>query len=301
VVADRTRARHLVDGLRELDRALESIAGRLGHRLLDELLKPERKHGVARHAVREPKDRRGAMHAQQRQRVLGLERPLAAHHLEQHHTDCVDVGARVDQAAADRLLRRHVVGGPDDDVALRRVATDRAAQPCEAEIQDADVVAGPDLLADHDVGRLDVAMNDALRVGVRQPRRDLADQRERAPGRNRAVVDQRAQRRARDVLHHQVGSAVPHTEVDDRDAVGMGQLAHHPGLALEPREELRVVRKWRMEELDRDELSDGNALGLVDHPHGARRHPLEDAIAVVDELTDPRIARDARVIHHAAS
>ena len=86
------------------------------------------------------------MHAEERERVLGDERPLARDHLEQHDADGIEIGARVDRAAADRLLRRHVVRRADDDVRLRRVATDVAAQAREAEVEDADVIAGADLV-----------------------------------------------------------------------------------------------------------------------------------------------------------
>jgi hypothetical protein len=231
------------------------------------------------------------VHAEQGQRVLGLERPLAGDHLEQHDPDGVDVGALVDDAAADRLLGRHVVRRPDDDVGLRRVAAGGAAQPREAEVEDPHVLAGADLLGDHDVRRLDVAVGDPLRVRVREARDDLAGERERAHGQQRALVHDLPQGAAGDELHHQVRRALPDPEVDDRDAVRVGELAHHPGLALEPREELRVVGVRRVEELDRDELADGDALGLVDDAHRARVHRLEDLVALVDEAAEPTIHR----------
>ena len=45
-------------------------------------------------AIGEPRNRRGAMHAEQLQRVLGLERPLADDHLVEHDADRVEIGAR---------------------------------------------------------------------------------------------------------------------------------------------------------------------------------------------------------------
>src|SRR5207245_4472865 len=105
-------------------------------------------------------------------------------------------------------------------------ATTGAAQPCEPEVEDAHVLARADLLGDHDVRGLDVAMYDAARVGVREPGRDLAEQVQRPARFDRPLVDQRAQRRASDVLPDDVRRAFPHTEVDDRDAVRMPELAH---------------------------------------------------------------------------
>ena len=66
----------------------------------------------------------------------------------------------------------------------------------------------------------------------------------------------------------------------------MGELAHHPRLALEARVELAVARERRVEELDRDDLADGNALGLVDHAHRTGRHGREHLVALVDEGAD---------------
>ena len=92
-------------------------------------------------------------------------------HLVEHGAEAEDVAARIDRAAG-RLLRRHVGGGPRDrprqtqrrirlarERALVRaiLATDALGQP-EVEHLDGAVAA------DHHVGRLEVAMNDALRV-----------------------------------------------------------------------------------------------------------------------------------------
>ena len=114
------------------------------------------------------------MHAEQLQRVLGLERPIADDHLEQHDADRVEIGAPVDRRARHGLLGRHVVRRADDHVRLRRVAADVALQAREPEIEDAHALAVADLLADHDVRGLHVAVKHLLLVRVREAREDLA-------------------------------------------------------------------------------------------------------------------------------
>ena len=126
-----------------------------------------------------------------------------------------------------------------------------------------------------------------LRVRVREAGGDLPVERERVRRRDRALVDQRAQRRARDEVHDEVRLVLPHAEVDDRHAVRVRELAHHPRLALEPRLELAVARERRVQELDRDDLADGNSLGLVDRAHRSGGHHLEDLVATLDECADP--------------
>ena len=195
-------------------------------------------------------------------------------------------------AARHGLLRRHVVRRADDHVRLRRVAADVALQAREAEIEDANALAVPDLLADHDVRGLHVAVEHFLLVRVREARqRSGARSRAPAVGGIGPSSMQRAQRDAVDEVHHQVRRALPHAEVEDGDAVRVIELAHHPRLAIEPRLELAVVGERRVEELDRDELADRNALGLVDRAHRARRHHLGDLVAPVDEAPD----RDQRL------
>ena len=115
--------------------------------------------------------------------------------------------------------------------------------------------------------------------------RDLTGECEGLVRRERAsIVEALAQRLAVDEVHHEVRRVVPHAEIDDGDAVRMRELRHHAGLAIEAGLELVVGDERRVEELDRDELADGDALGLEDLAHRASGHHLEQLVAIVDDL-----------------
>ena len=119
------------------------------------------------------------MHPEQRERIFGRERSLASDHLEQHDAERVEVRARIDRAAGHRLLGRHVVRRTDDHVRLGCIAANIPAETRETEVEDAHAFAMTDLVGDHDVRGLHIAMDDALLVRVREARRDLACERER--------------------------------------------------------------------------------------------------------------------------
>ena len=102
-----------------------------------------------------------------RQRRLGLERRLAGTQLVQQDAEAEQVGAGV-QVLAARLLRGHVQrraghqAGPGQPHVLGG-----AGQPEVGQLH----AVGPAL--QQDVGRLDVAVDQPLLVGGRQPRRHL--------------------------------------------------------------------------------------------------------------------------------
>ena len=101
-----------------------------------------------------------------------LERRAAGQHLVEHDAEREDVAAVIDPDPA-RLFGRHVRGGAQNDAGIRagamnggrrRLAADRLDQLCEAEVDDLGVA----LLGHHDVGRLQVAVDDALLVRARE-------------------------------------------------------------------------------------------------------------------------------------
>ena len=97
----------------------------------------------SRHAIGEARDRRRAVHAEQ---LRACPRPGTAARRRSSRTArrrrrryrC----ARRSSPPRHGLLGRHVVRRADDDVRLRRIAADVAAQAREPEIEDADVLAG---------------------------------------------------------------------------------------------------------------------------------------------------------------
>jgi len=123
----------------------------------------------------------GTDHRRQRLRHrLAAEWPLPSQHLVQDHAKRPDVGALVEGLAAG-LLRRHVCRGAENDPGLggrhgqgRRIGniTRRGALPqrlSEAEVEYLHLAVMRQL----DVCRLQVAVNDAVLVGVFEGFRDL--------------------------------------------------------------------------------------------------------------------------------
>ncbi len=145
--------------------------------------------------VRELRDleARGAASARRsRGGPVALERQAPRQHLEQHHPEREHVGPLVLRRAAG-LLRRHV----------RRGAAVQAAVPervREAEVEDLD----PTVLAQEHVLRLQIPVDDAARVRVRHPLRDLHRHPQGLARPERSSGQPRRQRLAAEELQHQV-------------------------------------------------------------------------------------------------
>ena len=107
---------------------------------------------------------------------LALEGQASREHLVEDDPEGPDVGAGVD-VLAEELLGRHVGDGPDGTAGAGQAGL--AGDLGQAEIGD----PGDALLRDEDVGRLDVAVDDAVRMGGGQAIRDLRGEGERFGGR----------------------------------------------------------------------------------------------------------------------
>ena len=87
---------------------------------------------------------------------------------------------------------------------------------------------------DHHVGRLQVAVDDLLRVRLLQGQGELAHQRRDLALRPALVADQRRQRLALDVGHRQVKLAIDFPGVIDGAEVGVVERGGGAGLFQEP-------------------------------------------------------------------
>ena len=189
-------------------------------------------------------------------------RLLQRDELVQHGAGGEDVAAVVDDGTG-HLLRAHVVDRPEHHAALRHP---RIGQARDAEIEDLQHALG----VDHQVGGLDVAVDDAGAVRVCQPRAELLDhQKPLGEGQRRGAAQDLRERLAGDVLHRHEGQAVGLADVEDDDDVLVAEAGDGPGLADEPLAELLVVLVLVLEHLDGDEPLETRVPSQVERPHAA--------------------------------
>ena len=229
--------------------------------------------------------RRGGRGSRDRGRVLGQVRPqlrlvvvvgvrrAAGQRVEEQAAEAVDVGAGVDPLAAD-LLRRDEVQRPDPVAGLRRALGDLALR--EAEVREVGVV----VLAEQDVGGLDVAVDEPRGVRGVQRGRDLADDAGGAPGRERALApDERPEVVAGHVAHRDVGDAALLARVVDRDDVGVVDRRRDLRLAQEAAPDRRVLHERGGDDLQRDLAVERELRRPVHDPHAAATRDRLDPVA----------------------
>jgi hypothetical protein len=139
----------------------------------------------------------------------------------------------------------------------------------------------------HDVAGFDVAVDDAVRVRRGQRGADLDRDVDRPHGRQPlALVQQLAQRRAPDVLHHDEVRAVLHADVVHADDVGVDQPRGGLGLTLEAGQEHGVVVVRAEQDLDRHPPGEQPVVALVDLAHAARAEQAPADVAALQHRRD---------------
>ncbi len=208
---------------------------------------------------------------QDRQRLAGAERHASRQQLVRDHARGVEVGPRPD-LARHRLLGRHVGGSADRHAGrgperARALLGQRLGDP---EVGDLDPPVG----GDHQVLGLEVAVDDARGVRVRQPGEHVLQH--AADLRGLQPADPRAQRAARDVLHRDVLDAAVLEVVEDGDDARVVERARDARLAQEAADHLRVLALQRAELLQGDEAVEVELPGEVDARHPAAPDLAED-------------------------
>ena len=125
----------------------------------------------------------------------------------------------------------------------------------------------------HDVARLEIAMGDALAVGLVERVGDLDGVRQRAVERQRALLEAIGERLAFQILQYQISGPILMAHVVQRADVWMIQRGDGMGLAVKAFAELWVTRELRRQDLDRDRAVEARIAGFVDlaHPATAKR------------------------------
>jgi DNA-binding TFAR19-related protein (PDSD5 family) len=224
---------------------------------------------------------------------LAGEELAAREHLVEHDAEGPDVRALVDRLAPG-LLGRHVRGRAEDQAggragvreggglrevgagARHRVDHVRLGEP---EVENLDLAVRRQL----DVGRLEVAVDDAALVSLLERLGDLPRDRSGLVERDRSALQPLREVLALHQLHGEEvgGRAVGERrglEAVDVCDVRVVERGEKPGFALEAGEALRVLPQLRRQHLDRDlalELRVGGAIHLA---HAARAQRAGDLV-----------------------
>jgi hypothetical protein len=232
----------LMRDLRHGRRAARRIAGQAAR---DEIVELRRDLGAR------PRTRRGVDELRAAPVGEALERQRAGDQLEQHDADRPDIDARRDQAPG-QLLGRHV--GRRADAAAGR---DRELGPellGDAEVDDLGDVAG-----EHDVRRLEIAVDHPAVVDGLHAATDRGDERSRGGLVEGAdPVQPRGEALAGDMLHHQKTAVADVVDADIEDAhdILVDDRPGLDGLGHECRAGDGIVDEVRAQELDRDGLAE---------------------------------------------
>ena len=224
---------------------------------------------------------------------LDGKRRLAGQAPVQRAAQGVDVGADVHACGVLDLLRGHVVEGAQQHARLGHAGV---KVPGQAEVEQLGLPFGRDA----DVGRLDVAMDEVVLVGLGQGRGDLVHQVAGLGGRLRPVVlDVLFQVLARHVLHDE---EVQHRAcgrlagglagVDGGDDVGMLQLGDGADLGEEAAQDALVLVGTQRQHLDGHLAAHADVLGPEDDAHAAGAEPIQDAV-IAEDQAEGRAGLDA--------
>ena len=161
------------------------------------------------------------------------ERGLARDQLVRHAAEGVDVGAVIGRGIARRLLGGHVGRCPDGGAQLGERGTRRTLGGGRDGLGDAEIGDDRGVAGEQDVVRLDVAVHDAVVVGVGERARDVAQDAHDLGDGQRPAGQPRAQAFALDERHGVVGETVDHAGREDRHDVRLLERGGDPDFALE--------------------------------------------------------------------
>ena len=203
---------------------------------------------------------------------------LAGEHFVEDGSEGVDVGTVID-VSAQHLLRAEVGDCADHRSRLGEALV--AAGPGETEIHHPDT-NGSRFFGDHDVFRLDVAMNDSSRVAVLHRIGHLNHDVEQFSKAARRLLEKCAEISSLHDRHQEVHRALVASDVEDRHDSRMIHLSNELCFSLKALLGL-FGEKRRRDQLDRDVTIEERIAGAVDNTHSAAAK-LRDYLIPISEL-----------------
>src|ERR1700680_465992 len=210
---------------------------------------------------------------------LSLERQDSSRHLIEYDPEREEVRARVHRPA-QRLLRRHVWDGSQSEAGASEivrglrdvsegVATDAGFVPhaelCQAEVQNLGVPA----LGDENVRRLNIAVNDAVRVGGVERVGNLDPQIKQLWQGQWALGDALPESRTIEILHRDETPVLRLTDFVDHAEVGMIQAGSRTRFPSKSLQHHWVLGHQLGQEFKSHEPAQLDVLSLVNHTHAA--------------------------------
>ncbi|GAA0923600.1 hypothetical protein GCM10009558_035640 [Virgisporangium aurantiacum] len=214
---------------------------------------------------------------------------MTGEHPVQQYAQPVHVGGGHDRVAR-QPLRCHVGRGAEQHRVAVGELTDRGG---DAEVDD----LGLPVRRDHDVGRLHIAVHDAVLVRGTERRGHLRADAQHVGHRQRTVFEALGQRLAGEQLHHDVRNAlavVMLTEVEDPGDVRVSQLRDRLGLGPDAPAGVPVGDETWGEDLHRHLTVEHLVVGTPDDGHTAFSEALDQSIPTGQHVR--RVHRDS--LHH---
>ncbi len=267
------------------------------HRLRDRARHPgrdarERRHGRVAHLQDEVAHRRGP-----------VEGGVPREGLVEHDAQRPDVGPLIDGLLAAGLLGRHVERRADDGAGLGErplplLRPHLAGHDLgDAEVQHLEQPLPAVALRQEEVRRLDVAVEDALRVGLLQAQARLhADAQGEPLGEGAEPREEALHVLADQELHgeeRRAGSLVPPRVEDLHDVLGLDD-ARGPRLLLEAAHRARIVAQVAGDHLEGDALARPVVARLVHGAHPALAQAADDGVLASDDLSSHAAREDKR-------
>ena len=223
------------------------------------------------------------LHQRHRDGVVRHKGQLAGEHLVEHDAHRVDVRLIGDIVAAgllggDVVHRANGLVGHGLGLALEEAGN--------AEVGHLDGA----VLQEHDVLGLDVPVDDALLVGALQGHEDLGGEVDSLlPADGALLLDILLQGDAVDKLHDDVLDLVAKADIVHLDNVGVVEHRDGLGLIAETAQEIAVVGKFFLQNLDGHPAALHAVVGLVDIGHAAHADKLVDFVPAIQALADESI------------